>query len=41
MKLSEEQIDVLFIFTKKHLVEHYDVQVELVDHIATEIEAEI
>lgn len=40
MKLTQEQIDVLFIFTKKHLVEHYDVQVELVDHLANAIEAQ-
>ena len=39
-KLSQEQIDQLFVFTKKHLVEHYDVQVELVDHLANAIEAE-
>src|SRR5690554_1144043 len=39
-KLTTEQIDVLFIFTKKHLVEHYDVQVELVDHLANAIEAQ-
>lgn len=38
MKLSAEQIDALFTFTKKHLVEHYDVQVELVDHLANAIE---
>ncbi len=38
MKLSAEQIDALFIFIKKHLVEHYDVQVELVDHLANAIE---
>ncbi|WP_177761641.1 hypothetical protein [Flavobacterium sp. I3-2] len=39
-KLTQEQIDQLFVFTKKHLVEHYDVQVELVDHLANAIEAE-
>lgn len=38
MKLTAEQIDVLFIFTKKHSVKHYDVQVELVDHLANAIE---
>lgn len=38
MKLTAEQIDTLFTFTKKHLVEHYDVQVELVDHLANAIE---
>ncbi|UUV22176.1 hypothetical protein [Paenimyroides aestuarii] len=38
MKLSVEQIEQLFTFTKKHFVEHYDVQVELVDHLANAIE---
>ena len=38
MKLTKEQIQQLFEFTKKHLVEHYDVQVELVDHLANAIE---
>lgn len=38
MKLTNQQIDQLFDFTKKHLVEHYDVQVELVDHLANAIE---
>lgn len=38
MKLSAEQINQLFDFTKKHYVEHYDVQVELVDHLANAIE---
>jgi len=38
MKLSAEQIKQLFDFTKKHYVEHYDVQVELVDHLANAIE---
>jgi len=38
MKLSQEQIDALFTFTKKHYVEFYDVQVELVDHLANAIE---
>lgn len=39
-RLTTEQIDALFAFTKKHLVEHYDVQVELVDHLANAIEAQ-
>jgi len=38
MKLTQEQIEHLFAFTKKHYVEHYDVQVELVDHLANAIE---
>ena len=37
-QLTTEQIDQLFDFTKKHYVEHYDVQVELVDHLANAIE---
>ncbi|MGB3592487.1 MAG: hypothetical protein WBA16_12445 [Nonlabens sp.] len=38
MKLSTEQIDELFAFTKKHYVEHYDLQLELVDHLSNGIE---
>jgi len=37
-RITTQQIDQLFEFTKKHLVEHYDVQVELVDHLANAIE---
>lgn len=37
-RLTNQQIDQLFTFTKKHYVEHYDVQVELVDHLANAIE---
>ncbi len=37
-QLTTEQIDALFTFTKKHYVEFYDVQVELVDHLANAIE---
>lgn len=37
-KLTSEQIDQLFAFTQKHYVEYYDVQVELVDHLANAIE---
>ena len=37
-RLASQQIEELFNFTKKHLVEHYDVQVELVDHLANAIE---
>ncbi len=36
--LSDEQIEQLFTFCKKHHVGHYDVQVELVDHLANAIE---
>src|SRR5690606_35925818 len=38
MKLTAEQIQQLFDFTRKHYVEHYDVLVELVDHLANAIE---
>lgn len=38
MKLSEEQIQDLYKFTRKRLVEHYDLQTELVDHLANGIE---
>lgn len=41
MKLSAEQIDQLFAFTKKKHVHHYDVQVEIVDHLASSIEEEM
>jgi len=39
-RLTNEHIEQLFAFTKKHLVEHYDVQIELVDHLANAIEAQ-
>jgi hypothetical protein len=35
---TQEQISTLFAFCEKHLVHHYDVQVELVDHLANAIE---
>ncbi|MFS4492785.1 hypothetical protein [Maribacter sp. 2308TA10-17] len=38
MKLSNEQIQELYKFTRKRLVEHYDLQTELVDHLANGIE---
>lgn len=38
MKLTPNQIQELYIFTRKHFVEHYDVQTELVDHLANDIE---
>jgi len=38
MKLSEVQIQELYKFTRKHFVEHYDLQTELVDHLANGIE---
>lgn len=38
MKLTQEQIQKLYKFTRKRLVEHYDLQTELVDHLANGIE---
>jgi hypothetical protein len=38
MKLTTQQIKNLFHFTERHYVEHYDVQVEVVDHLASAIE---
>lgn len=40
MKLSSEQIEQLYQFTRQHFVEWYDLQTELVDHLANAIEAE-
>ena len=39
MKLTETHIQELYKFTRKHFVEHYDVQTELVDHLAYDIES--
>ncbi len=36
-KLSENQIQQLYKFTEQHYVEWYDVQTELVDHLANGI----
>ena len=41
MKLSTQQIDQLFTFTRQHFVEWYDLQSELVDHLANAIETEL
>ena len=38
MELTKEQIQELYKFTRKHYVEYYDVQTELVDHLANDIE---
>ncbi len=38
-KLTAEQIETLYAFTRQHYVEYYDVQTELVDHLANAIEA--
>ncbi|MEZ7498379.1 hypothetical protein QO200_06470 [Flavobacterium sp. Arc3] len=40
MKLTAAQIDQLFTFTRQHYVEWYDLQSELVDHLANAIEAQ-
>lgn len=37
-KVSAEQMEELFAFTRKHYVEYYDLQLELVDHMANAIE---
>lgn len=37
-KISAEQMEMLFEFTRKHYVEYYDVQCELADHLANAIE---
>ncbi|CAM1369901.1 conserved membrane hypothetical protein [Tenacibaculum sediminilitoris] len=38
MKLTDQHIEQLYRFTRQHYVEHYDVQTELVDHLANDIE---
>ncbi len=38
MKLTKTQIQQLYTFTQKHYVDWYDVQTELVDHLANGIE---
>ena len=38
MKLTEQHIENLYKFTRQHYVYHYDVQSELVDHLANDIE---
>jgi hypothetical protein len=40
MKLTEEQIQELYKFTRAHFVYHFDLQTELVDHLAYGIEAQ-
>ncbi|NER13229.1 hypothetical protein GWK08_07245 [Leptobacterium flavescens] len=39
-ELKPEQIEHLFAFTRKHFVEYYDLQLELVDHLASGIQAQ-
>ena len=38
MKLTPEQLERLYLFTRQHYVEWYDLQTELVDHLANAIE---
>jgi len=38
MKLTNQHIKQLYKFTREHYVKHYDVQTELVDHLANDIE---
>ena len=38
MQLNNEQINQLYLFTRQHFVEYYDLQTELVDHLANAIE---
>jgi len=38
MKITEKEIQQLYQFTRQHYVYHYDVQTELVDHLANDIE---
>ncbi|MBW4358944.1 hypothetical protein [Flavobacterium taihuense] len=40
MKLNTQQIEQLYSFTRQHYVEWYDLQSELVDHLANAIEQE-
>ena len=37
-RVNAEQIDRLYTFTRQHFVEYYDLQTELVDHLANAIE---
>ena len=37
-KINSEQINQLYLFTRQHFVEYYDLQTELVDHLANAIE---
>ncbi|MBT8298957.1 MAG: hypothetical protein KJO52_11555, partial [Maribacter sp.] len=41
MKLTSDQIQELYKFTRKHFVEHYDLQIELVDHLANGIDEQM
>ncbi len=37
-QLTEKQIQQIHLFVKQHYIEHYDVELELVDHLANGIE---
>ncbi|HUZ57957.1 MAG TPA: hypothetical protein VMU83_04180 [Hanamia sp.] len=39
--LTKEQVDCLFIYCEKHFVKYYEVQIELVDHLANAIETKM
>lgn len=39
-KISPDEMDALFSFTRQHYVEYYDLQAELADHLANAIEAQ-
>jgi hypothetical protein len=39
-KLTEEQINDLFEFCRKRKIKEYEIQIELVDHLATSIESQ-
>jgi hypothetical protein len=39
LKVTPSQLQDLYAFTRQHFVEHYDLQTELVDHLANDIEA--
>lgn len=41
MKLNASQIKQLYKFTERHYVDYYDVQTELVDHLASGVEARL
>jgi len=38
--LTDAQIEALYLFTQKKGIQYYEVQIELVDHLASSIEAE-
>jgi len=41
ISLTKDQINQLFEFTKKKYVKHEDVKFEIVDHLASDIEAQM